>query len=115
MDALVLPLQPTRQGTPHVIDTGDVPGAEKVLLYKAHAVFNRAFAFRVCLIAYPELEFLLCTEILKDTSLYDFTVRFTGDKHGVLIYDQNRWPALQLTETAINRLAGFRGIVFMIL
>ena len=66
MDALVLPLQPTRQGTPYVIDTGDVPGTEKVLLYKAHAVFNRAFAFRVCLIAYPELEFLLCTEILKD-------------------------------------------------
>ena len=41
VDALVLPVQPARQGTPHVIDTGNLPGTEEIFLHESYAVLDR--------------------------------------------------------------------------
>ena len=54
MNALVLTLQPSRQGTPYVLYAAYFTSAEKVFLYEAYYVFYRAFALRVRLIANPE-------------------------------------------------------------
>ena len=38
VDPFILPAEPSRKGTPHIIDTGDRPGTEEVFLHKANAV-----------------------------------------------------------------------------
>ena len=40
VNALVLPVQPARQGTPHVIDTGNLPGTEEIFLHESYAVLD---------------------------------------------------------------------------
>ena len=97
VDTLILPDQPSREGTPDIIDAGDLPGAEEIFLDESDAVLDRSFTFWIMFVAYPELQFLFCTEIFKDTGLYDFTESFTGNEHRILIDDQNGGlpPSLQ--------------------
>jgi hypothetical protein len=54
MDAFVLPEKPAGQGTPYIVNACDLPGTEEVFLHKAYRILDRAFAFRVMFIAYPE-------------------------------------------------------------
>lgn len=54
VDTPVFALQPSRKGTPHIIDAGDGTGAEEVLLHEADRILDGAFALRICFVAYPE-------------------------------------------------------------
>ena len=42
VDPLILPDQPSREGTPYIIDAGDLPGAEEIFLNETDAVLDRA-------------------------------------------------------------------------
>ena len=107
MDPLILALQPSGQGTPYIIDTGDLPRTKEVFLHKPNRVFDSSLAFRVCLIRHPKPDILFCTEIYKDSGLNDFTIDFTGDKHGVLVDDQFFKASSKPAETMIDRLTDF--------
>ena len=115
VNAPVFPDKPAGKGTPYIIDTCDLSCAEEIFLYKTYTVFDRALTFRIIFVADPEFQFLLCAEVLKNTSLDDFAVSFTGDKHGVLIDNQNGRPAAKLAEAPVDCLTGFYGIILMIL
>ena len=115
MDPLVLAAQPSRQGAPYIIDTGDVPGTEEVLLYVTDAVFYWALAFRICLVADPETQVLLCTEVFKHSGLDDLAVSFAGNKNGILVNDEDGRPSSQPAEAPVDGLAGFCAIVLMVL
>jgi len=41
VDPLILPDQPSREGTPYIIDAGDLPGAEEIFLDEPNAVLDR--------------------------------------------------------------------------
>ena len=55
------------------------------------------------------------TEIFKGPGLDDFTIGFTGDKHGVLIDDQFFRTSSKPAETMIDRLTGFFRVILVIL
>jgi hypothetical protein len=42
VDTLILPDQPSGEGTPYIIDAGDLPGAEEIFLNETDAVLDRA-------------------------------------------------------------------------
>ena len=111
MDPLILALQPSGQGTPYIIDTGDLPRTEEVFLHEPNRVFDRSLAFRVRLITHPEPDILFCTEIFKGPGLDDFTIGFTGDKHCVLVDDQFLRTPSKSTETTIDRLTGLFRVI----
>ena len=115
MDPLILALQLSGQGTPYIIDTGGLPRTEEVFLHEPNRVFDRSLAFRVRLITHPEPDILFCTEIFKSPGLDDFTIGFTGDKHGVLIDDQFLRTPSKSAETAIDRLTGLFRVILVIL
>ena len=41
VDQFILPDQPSRKGTPYIIDAGDLPGAEEIILDESDAVLDR--------------------------------------------------------------------------
>ena len=43
VNTLVFPAQPARQGAPHIVNTGNGPGAEEVLFYESNAIFNTLY------------------------------------------------------------------------
>ena len=115
MDPLVFAFQPSGKGTPHIINTGDLPRAEEVFLHEPNRVFDRSLAFRIRFIAYPESEILFGTEIFKGPGLDDFAIGFTGDKHGVLVDDQLFRTSSKPAETMIDRLTGLFRVILVIL
>lgn len=115
MDPLVLAFQPSGQGTPYIIDTGDLPRTEEVFLHEPDRVFDRSLAFRIRFITHPEPDILFSTEIFKGPGLDDFTIGFTGDKHGVLVDDQFFRTPSKPAETMIDRLTGFFRVILVIL
>ena len=112
MDPFILPDQPSGEGTPYIIDAGDLSGTDEIFLDEPDAVLDRTLTFRIMFVAYPELQLLFCTEIFKDTGLYDFTESFTGNEHRILIDDQNGRPAAKPAEAPVDRLTGLCGIIF---
>ena len=115
MDPLVLAFQPSGQGTPHIINTGDLPRTEEVFLHEPDSVFDRSLAFRIRFITHTEPDILFSTEILKGPGLDDFTIGFTGDKHGVLVNDQFFRTPSKPAETTVDRLTGLFRVILVIL
>ena len=115
MDPFILPDQPSREGTPYIIDAGDLSGTDEIFLDEPDAVLDRTLTFRIMFVAYPELQFLFCTEIFEDAGLDDFAECFTGNEHRILIDDQDGRPAAKPAEAPVDRLTGLCGIIFMIL
>jgi hypothetical protein len=88
---------------------------EEIFLDKSYGIFDRALTFRIGLIAHPELQILFGAEIFKNTGLNDFAVGLTGDEHRILIDDQDRRSPPKLAEAPVDRLAGFCGVIFVVL
>ena len=100
---LILPFKPSRKGTPYVINTGDGSGTEKVFLDETHGVLYGTFAFRISLIADPELQLLFCAEVLEGSGLDDLPVGLCRNEHGILIDDQHRRAAAELAEGPVKQ------------
>ena len=115
VDPLVLSVQPSGKSAPHIIDACDRAGTEEVLLHKTNGILDRPFALRIRFVAYPEFQLLLCTEVLKDSGLYDFPVCFAGDEDRILINDEHRRTTTEFAETPVNGLTCFRGVILVIL
>ena len=98
MYTLILAFKPSGQRTPYIVDTGDSPGAEEVLLHKTDRVFYGPLALRIRFIAYPKSELLFSTEILEYSGFDDFSIGFAGYEHSILIDNKYGRAAAKLTE-----------------
>jgi len=45
VNPLVLPLEPARHGPPNIVDTGDISGAEEILLDETNRVLDALYAY----------------------------------------------------------------------
>ena len=112
---LILALKPTGKRTPYIINTGDRSCTEEVFLYKTNSILDGTLALRIGLIAYPEFQILLRTEIFKNSGFDDFSVSLAGHKYGILIYNKNGWTTAKFAKRPINGLTCFNCIVFVVL
>lgn len=105
VDTGILPLQPPGQGTPYIINAGNLTGTKEVLLHKTDRILNWPLAFRIGFITDPERKPLLGTEVFKYLGFDDCPVSLTGNEHGILVDYQIVRAAAKPAEAAINSLA----------
>lgn len=58
---------------------------------------------------------LVCKGIFKGPGLDNFAIDFTGDKHGILVYDQFFRASSKSTETTVDRLTYLLWVIFALL
>lgn len=115
MYPLVLTFQPAGKGFGHICQAGDPSGAEEACLDELDRVLYRSLAFRIRLVADPEVQFLLLTELPECFRLYDFPICFGVDEDGILVYHQGVRATSDLAETPVDGPAGFLGIELVVL